>query len=332
VADSIKIKIPAGGYYYGPWGILGNGTAQFSSFTLVPKFQLQGFWLEPTNAAGFLFMASFLAESLYIKTQQKRWVIGSGLCCLGGMFTFANGGYFALGMALLTGQIISFIAGNRNRKLLAVVIAASIFVILFSLFGRYAVITYMPYNKPLKAITGVRGALLDLVPAPAPAPAPDPAPAPVTRQQPLPVAVVKPLTIDATMSQRGKLIKECVDRPFYRILIGDGFRIPGPDSRGRGVVVSASAPFMWFYFTGIIGLAILCLRELQVLWGLFRIFPPSAGQILILQAWLVLVFQNIAYGSWMTPLYFLLIALVLSSFYSTDSSAPPLVQRVNDDG
>src|SRR5208337_665166 len=65
-ANSIGIEVPRGGRFYGPFGILGNGTAQFSKFYVVPRFRLTGFWLEPSRASAFLFTATFLAEALYI--------------------------------------------------------------------------------------------------------------------------------------------------------------------------------------------------------------------------------------------------------------------------
>lgn len=304
--NGVKLKTDSGGFYYGPFGLLGNGTAQFSYFYKIPKFQLQGFWVEPSIASGFLFMAAFIAEALFVSTQKRMWVTASGICCLGGIFAFANAGYFALGFALLTGQIVCFIRGNRGRTLRVVLsrgigykflMATSIFLILFSLFGRYVVINYIPHNEPLKAITGVRGALLTLIPSPSPSP----------------IKPIKPISVDDTMMQRGKLVKDCFDRSFFKVLVGDGFRIPGRDSEGRGVVVSASAPIMWLFFTGIIGLIILLLRESQVFLGFASAFPPSAYQLRIFQAWIVLFFQNMVYGTWMTPLYFLLLALVFSS-------------------
>jgi len=320
--NGINIKTHAGGVYYGPLGILGNGTAQFSFFYAVPKFQLQGFWVEPSHAAGFMFMSSFIAEALYTTTQKKLWMVASGVCCIGGIFTFANAGYFALGFALLIGQIVYFIRGNRNRTLRVVLsrgmgyhflMATSIFLILFSLFGRYAVIKYIPDSKPLKAITGVRGALLTLIPTPTP------------------IKPVKPVSIDDTMMQRGKLANIAFDRPFIKMIIGDGFRIPGRDSQGRGVTVSASAPIMWLFFTGIVGLILILLRELQVLWSFISGFPPSTYQLRIFQAWIVLVFQNMVYGTWMSPLYFLLIALVFSSLCSNYCTATS-VNGINKDG
>jgi hypothetical protein len=305
--NNIEIAVPRGGLYYGPFGILGNGNAQFSYFFVVPKFRLTGFWLEPSNASAFLFMASFIAEALYIATQKKMWMVASGLCCFGGIFAFANGGYFALGFALLTGQVSDFIRGNKNSALRVVLLrailyhflmATSIFLILFSIFGRYVAINYMPNNNTLKAITGVRGALL----------APTPTPTPVS--------------INDTMIQRGELARRSVDRSFDKMVIGEGFRIPGRDSKGRGVEVSGSAPMLWLYFTGIVGLIILLLRESQVIWCFASAFSPSTYQLRIFQAWIVLLFQNMAYGTWMTPLYFLLIALVFSSLSKHANCVP----------
>jgi hypothetical protein len=313
---------------------LGNGTAQFSAFYRVPKFQLTGFWLEPSNAAAFLFMASFLAWGLYVTVQEKIWMIASGMCCLGGICTFSNGGYFAVGLALLAGYTIKFIRSPKSETLLLILSRAakyhilmmlSIFLILFSLFGRYIVIKYLPDNIPLKAIAGVRGGLLSPTYTVKPATISDTMVGNQAGDVARPIAAVKPVTINDTMVGRIELVKQIItDRNLYKNIVGEGFRIPGQDDKGRGVVVSASAPMMWLKFTGVIGLIILLLRELQIITFFGNHSSPSTFQLQIFQAWIVLFFQNIAYGTWMAPLYFLLIALVFSSLNRGKDSVPTL--------
>jgi len=309
----IDIDIPQGGRFYGPSGVLGNGTAQFSAFYSVPKFQLTGFWSEPSNAAAFVFMTSFLAWGIYVASKKKIWMVASGVCCMGGILSFANGGYFAIGFALLIGHIINFIGGHKNRTELFLIllraikyhllIGLSIFLILFAVFGRYVVLNYMPSNIPLKAITGIRGGLL--------------IPEPRTTSSP------QVTTLDATMLGRIELARGFLtEGAIFHHIVGNGFRIPGRDSDGRGVLVSASAPMMWLSFTGVVGLIILLLREAQVVISFGSRFPPSMFQLQIFQAWTVLFFQNMVYGTWMTPLYFLLIAFIFSSLYRDRTAIP----------
>ncbi len=337
----VDIEISQGGRYYGPQGILGNGTAQFSTFYRLPKFQLTGFWMEPSNAGAYLFMASFLASAIYIRESRRIWVAAGGLCCLGGFCTFSNGVYFAIGFATLIGHIINFMhtlyMPDRKKFLLmlrraityTLLIALSIFLIFFSLFGRFIAVNYLPDNIPLKALAGVRGVLLS---APATKPAPATEPAPIRKPAPAqkPAATLKGYvtSFEKTLVGRTELIKNIfIDRSFFKILVGDGLRIPGKDGEGRGTVVSATAPIMWLLFTGIIGLTTLFLRELQVFVFVKQSFPLSDFQLQIFQAWLVLFFQHMAYGTWMTPLYLVLIALIFSSFSENNNYTPVILSR-----
>ncbi len=97
IGEFFRLDTHYGGNYYGPLGILGNATAEFSIFFQIPKFRLQGFWLEPSTAAGFLLSAYFLSQALYTSIKKIQWKIAGFACLGGGIFAFSNAGFFALG-------------------------------------------------------------------------------------------------------------------------------------------------------------------------------------------------------------------------------------------
>lgn len=287
--DFANLETARGGRYYGPFYLLGNGTAEFSHWYSVPKFRLTGFWLEPSTASGFLFMSLFLSLALYTVTQKIRWILAGVACCVGGFYCFANAGLFALGWSMLAGASVA-ILGKKNIKWSIVLACFSIFLILFSLLGRAIAMKYFPTNKPILAMTGVRGILK------------------VSLSKGADISVGR---IDAVKEAS----KTTAISPF-----GIGLGIPGND--GDRPVVSSSAPFYWLLYTGIIGLLILLLRELSLIIAIKKCIFHSSFLIKIFQAWLVLFFQNMIYGTWMTPLYLLLIALIYSAVYSIKHSEP----------
>ena len=113
--------------------------------------------------------------------------------------------------------------------------------------------------------------------------------------------------MDRRVERLGNNIMLAFKKPF-----GIGFRIDGKDSLGRGFPSSATAPVKWFVYTGYIGIALLFLREMQVVTCFADAFR-SHFVLKAFQAWIVLLFQHLVYGTWMTPLYLLLSAMVLSS-------------------
>lgn len=262
--------------YYGPYGLLGDGNA-YLSFENFNIFRLTGFWFEPSNVSAFLFMAYFLAKALFEQTQQRRWKL-SGLVCLGGgLLTFSNAGYLAFGCALLSGYIVRFNEKRKNYVRYIVKVIILLVFIFLSVFGRALVAEYYPDNMDLRNLSGVRDSVKD--------------------------------PYSGRIEQAQYNLEMVLEHPE-----GIGFRIIGLDTEGRGVAFSGSAPFMWLVSTGWAGLFLLLMREAQVLRSMGK-RPLSSNSINIFQAWAVLFFQNFTFGTWMTPLYFLLVAMVFAATY-----------------
>jgi len=156
------------------------------------------------------------------------------------------------------------------------VIILLVFIFL-SVFGRAIVAEHYPDNTNLRNLSGVRDSLKD--------------------------------PYGGRIEQAQYNLEMVLDHP-----VGIGFRILGVDTEGRGVAYSGAAPFMWLVSTGWAGLFLLLMREAQVMRSIGKrhLFSNTIG---IFQAWVVLFCQNFTFGSWMTPLYFLLVAMVFAATY-----------------
>ena len=273
-----SLPIPQPTKYFGPFGLLGDGNALVSFSSLKQgMFRLTGFWFEASTASGFLFMSCFLAKALFEQTKQMRWRLFGLVCLGGGLLTFSNAGQFALGCAFLSGYIVRFKKkGGNDKRDINKMIALVILIFLF-IFGRGIVSKYFPNDTNLRNLSGVR----------------DRGDNPYSGR------------IEQLQYNKGLIL----DNPA-----GIGFRIMGIDAKGRGVPFAGIAPIGWFVCTGWIGLFLLLMRESQVFRAMGK-RPVSSDSISIFQAWVVLFCQNLSLGTWMTPLYFLLAAMVFTTIY-----------------
>jgi hypothetical protein len=103
--------------------------------------------------------------------------------------------------------------------------------------------------------------------------------------------------------------------------LGNGFRIPGKDHEGRGLDVSSSAILMWLVYTGFVGLLLIMLRDLQVVIASLKAALDSPLIVTLFQAWAALWVQNVFYGTWMTPVFFLTVAFIFTAIYHTANPA-----------
>lgn len=271
----------ARGTYYGPYGLLGNGTARMYFPDIQgPIFRLCGFWLEPSRASGFMFAVYFLAKGLYILEKKKLWKLASYSCLIGGFLCFSNAGYLAIATALFFGVITQFKMGKRTlRSLFLIIIIACLVVTVF--WGRSLVAQRYYHVDVLRAIVGVRG------------------------------------TVDVTLAKpdggRLELMKENIpiwlNNPF-----GIGFRIPGDFFFEQA---SGCAPLTWFSYTGFFGIVLLLLREKQVIVSSLKFSTRSDYCRNVCQAWVAMFTQHLVYGSWMSPVYLILCALVFCAAYNT---------------
>ena len=257
-----------------------------------PFYRLVGFWFEPSKASGFLFASFFLANAICTVDNSKFWKLASYLCLIGGFLCLSNAGYLAIIMALLFGVIVRFRAsrvftqfripkGALYRLFVATVLIGLV-VLVFA--GRSLVAEKYYHISFFRTITGVRGAA--------------------------------EVVLEAPWDHRVGLLKANIpiwlDNPF-----GIGFRIPGKTaSKDSFWLASATAPILWLTYTGFIGLLLLLLREAQVLITSLRFSRQSDYIRNVCQAWVAMFTQNIAYGTWMTPFYLILCALVFCAAYN----------------
>jgi hypothetical protein len=265
-----------GATYYGPYGLLGNQTAMMSFPGLsFPVFRLTGFWLEPSNASGFLFAAFFLARVIYLVEKKRFWRVMSYVCLAGGFLALSNAGYLAIAAPILFACLFMKKSGG---KIVYVVILTTLALGLayFAVRGRTLVNEQYSDSAGLKALAGARvGTELD------------------------------PYSGRVELFQKNMDL--LVSNPF-----GIGMQISG---EGHYEDASQSAPIQWLAYTGIIGLGLLLLREYQVMIIAIKYSRQSPIIMAVSQAWLAMFVHHLGYGTWMTPGYLALCAFVTSTVF-----------------
>jgi hypothetical protein len=94
------------------------------------------------------------------------------------------------------------------------------------------------------------------------------------------------------------------------------------DDEGRGVALGlASAPVLWFVFTGIVGGLFLLLRESVIMAMIARNFFSSLQVLRMAQAWIAIFVIMLSYGDLMSPFYFVTVALAFSAIDDRSRSA-----------
>jgi hypothetical protein len=262
--------------FAGPYGLLGNITSatRFPNLPL-PVVRLCGLWNEPSNASASLFAGFFLARTLAIVTGRRWWRNVAWILFAGGLLCFSNAGFFALSLALLFGSVMSGKAGWLQWIARIGVSVVAFGLLFLGIFGRAFVMERMPNNELARAMVGLRAD----------------------------VEEVRAGTVDASGGrlQLAALSLEIVARKP----IGIGLVTP---EDAATETLSASAPILWLTTTGIVGLLLLLLREGSLLWAAISHARLSQTLVLLCQAWIVVCVQHASYGSWMNPLYFIVVA------------------------
>lgn len=231
--------------------------------------RLTSFWREPSIASGFLASTFYLLG--YIK-QNILIKILRGICFLSAVLCLSNAGYLALIWGFGVWDFI-FILKSENRtqiKKSAVRLLGCIVLSWLVLFGRG--LSFVSMNVATKAIFGVRQEFL--------------------KKDPL--------------DGRSNNLKWTIDRIEEKPL-GYGFLM---SARGEDVAkLSSSAPVYWLYFSGVIGLIVICLQKSLILKTALdsrdkKKFKP------IFSAFVALSVQNLSYGNWFTPHYFVIVCLI----------------------
>jgi len=309
VAKSFNLPTHRGGLYYGPFGLLGQGSGNVYFKSLgFSLWRIYGFWLEPSTVAGFLLAAAFFSVALYLETKRKIWKMVASACFIGGICTFSNTAYLCIGIAGLIGELF-FLKERKNKK--AFHLAAALFFILlifYSILGRWFVAKYFSNNIDLRYISGVRDAIHEPYGG---------------RKEQLSLnlkTVFDGADYELAVASDNKPAvaydTKRITKIAKNILFGIGFRISGTDAQRRGFpIASASALILWLAYTGVIGFMILLMREFQIVSVIFKNIYSSHFLLCIFQAWTVMFVTNLSYGTLMNPFYLITVAFVFSSVY-----------------
>lgn len=267
--------------FVGPFGLFGHLMDLRNTYNVpVPLARLYGYWCEPSNASAYLFACFFLSRALLEKGFGKKWYVISWLFIIGGIFCFSNAGYFACGIGLFVGSL--FADKNKLKSSRILVVMIGLFMLIFGILGRQYIHDNMKDDALARAIVGVRG-------------------------------IDSEYEFDASAG-RLELATVTVENSLSNIL-GRGIPL---DSRNEvlGQGRSASAPIMWLGWTGFFGFALILCRESILFQAALHAIKRNRASAYIAQAWIVVMAQNLSYGSWLNGFYLCLAAFVFSSSLS----------------
>jgi hypothetical protein len=267
---------PLGTMFAGPFGLFGNITGRFYLPGIpVPIVRLAGFWNEPTHASASAFAGFFLARRVSDVTGRPGWRQASWACLIAGFLTLSNAGYLAIGAAALFGTIFDSRRLTLRRTFqLGLFIPMGIFLVVLALAGRQLAIARFPDNVWIGAIAGFRGA-----------------------------EQINDPTAGRT-DLAASTLRSTLDKP-----IGQGVQVWGEGS----VQASGSAPLLWLLLTGVPGLVIILFRESMLILAGRTAVVRHRNVMPIVQSLIVVMTQQLSYGTWMDPGYFCLAAAVLAA-------------------
>lgn len=297
------IENTRGANFVGPFGLYGNSGTQFTigdtSFV-----RLNGFWLEPSNAAGYLISTFFIG--LFLSKRGKK--INKLLLIIpiiGAILAFSNAGYLAFGAGLFVWVVLT----TKKKWVKFFYILPFVFLLIIGFNGRQLVAAYFPNNDLLKVVVGLR----------------------VSEEQ---------LNKGFDDFSAGRIentelnIKRTMEHP-----LGIGFRIPGEDSMGNGdKVASPSALIYLLNYIGIFGLLMVLVLKYIVVRPIFahnrRIIKKDSTIVLLLCAWIAVTVQNVIYGNWMGMFYYYLSISIIVLALKAGEDNPETSERlilVNDE-
>jgi hypothetical protein len=261
-----------GGAFAGPFGLYGNVVTQF----ILPSFQavrLTGFWIEPSNASGFLISVYFIGLGIREQEIIKKPTIIFFIPLLAGLLTLSSAGYISF--AISYSLYLYLYRKQSKEKYFGLILSFCIMMI--GMFGRFIYIQYFPEdeNMLMRAILGVRELSIQ--------------------------------GEDFTGGRAGNYITNL--QVIKENPLGIGFRIPGEDSSGKGFKdSSASAIFYLASFTGIIGLSFILLMKSVVISNVLKLnkltLKVNLKNVFFLCSWVAISIQNIIYGTWLSFFYF----------------------------
>ena len=281
----------ANGTLAGPFGLYGNVAAQFYLPGVpMPIVRLSGLWQEPSLAASSAYGGFFLCKYLVAVGESRKWRAAGYACLVAGVLTMSNAGAFAFGLGLLAGVLFKKSKLTVRHLGQFAVVLPLTALLLFVAFGRSYFVEHAGGNVWVLALTGTRSMAVG----------------------------------DDPTSGRLELFQATIDATKQN-WIGVGVQPVG----FGGIPASASAPVMWLLLTGVPGLLLLVGRELTVLAAARRLGNRPA-LIPLVQALVVVMAQQLSYGTWMTPHYFALAAIVLVSASGAQRSLPGAMIQSGD--
>ena len=261
--------------FAGPFGILGSVSSRVYVPNLnFPIYRLTGWFNEPSNASAFLYSSYFLAKSIQYKIiRPNLWEYTPKILLIGGILTFSNAGYIALGgsFIILTLLNIKFFKNESSSFKNIFFICICISVVFFGLLGRKISAELGLESDLLSVLTGNKETF---------------------ENNPY---------FDPT-SGRLDLISKTTEYISEKPQ-GSGFQ-------NTVINIPAGAPFFWLLLSGIPGLILLLSRESIIILTIKRTF---SNKVLIYQycALIALMFQQSIYGQWNNAFYYFLVGIIL---------------------
>jgi len=255
-------------------GLYANVTAMmYFPSTPLPFIRLSSYWCEPSNAAASCFASFYLALYLYANGFGTKWKKMSYLCFTAGVLTLSNAGYFALALSILGG--VFFVKRGSisySFRYKLILLIVAFFMILIVAYGRDYVRENYVENDLLRAFVGLRELNVG--------------------------------TADGGRIELASNILDILSNNFFGVGLGNSD--VGDDNQ------SASALFFWLLIGGYFGVVLLLLRDFTVALSFRKSTALNSSHIYLIQAFIVVMAQQLSYGSWMNPNYFILVAAVLA--------------------
>lgn len=178
-------------------------------------------------------------------------------------------------LAVSCAFLIGIFIKKRNFVKKIIMLLICVLIISSALSGRMYVTKYMPDNDYAKALVGLRDKSFH--------------------------AASFISSLDGRIELVALAVNEVIELPY------------GSGMASNSLNMSASAPIMWLSMFGIPGLALLLLRELWIYRKIIKVKNRTNEVLLLSQAYIVVAVQQLSYGSWMNPLFFIATAAIFSS-------------------
>ena len=273
----------------GPFGLFGATQSLFHLPGIdIPIIRLCGFWKEPSNASGVTLASFFLCKYLVSVGENKIWNKIGFLCLLAGVLTLSNAGNFALGVTLFLGFLLSFDRTKISSLLKLAFFVPIIGIMLWlAFFSRTYVANNSIDNPFLLAVSGVRNQSTD------------------------------PNVYDPT-NGRLDLISQSLNQT-----IGIGLQVTGENTK---VATPTNAPLFWLVLAGYPGMILLLFRDSMVLLSIRKNLKVNPGMLFLVQAYFIIILQQLMYGVWMDPNYIIFTVFILAGINVKSKS--PILQKV----